>query len=108
MFETPADLLAQLITIGDKLIAADKLNFVAPNTIKRILHLIREASKHHKLDKETNQNLSKSIGGMSDFGFSQADRKGKSRDDLDFMDGGLRKLEFENVNTGMSTSRSTI
>ena len=41
LFETPADLLQQLITIGDKLIAADKLNFVAPNTIKRILHLIR-------------------------------------------------------------------
>tara|TARA_B110000285_G_C14999171_1_gene550508 strand:- start:766 stop:954 length:189 start_codon:yes stop_codon:yes gene_type:complete len=62
--------LEHLKTSGDKLIAADKLNFVAPNTIKRILHLIRQASIHHKLDKDINQNPNKSISGMSDFGFS--------------------------------------
>ena len=55
--------------VGEKIIAADKLNFVAPNTIKRILHVIREASKHLKMDKhDKTKTLNRSFSGMEDFG----------------------------------------
>ena len=63
-FDTPAKLLQEVKKIGHQLQQADKLNFVVPNTIKRILHIIREACHELKLDKHTDED----IKGMEDFG----------------------------------------
>jgi len=41
-FESSADLLFEVKRVGTRLSNADSLNFVVHNTIKRILHIIRE------------------------------------------------------------------
>ena len=42
-FGNASDLLEAVKCIGKQLERADSLNFVVPNTVKRILHIIREA-----------------------------------------------------------------
>ena len=50
--ELPANLLATVKAIGKRLSEADHLNFVVPNTVKRVLHIIREACKELRLEAE--------------------------------------------------------
>lgn len=68
-FNDPGKLLMEIKMFGDQIIKADKLNFVVPNTIKRIIHVFREACHQCKLDKELEKNTKiLGIGGMADFG----------------------------------------
>ena len=53
-YGSPAELLKFVTDLGTTLRSADKMNFVVPNTIKRILHVIREAQSHCKLDHQSN------------------------------------------------------
>ena len=50
MWESPAKLLLKVKEIGEKLRAADRFNYVVPNTVKRVLHVIREACEELKID----------------------------------------------------------
>ena len=54
--DEPAQLLDNVKKIGEKLSAADKLNFVVPNTVKRVLHILRESCKYYKIDEELSTN----------------------------------------------------
>ena len=38
--------------MGNRLRDADRLNFVVPNTVKRVLHILRESCKILKIDQE--------------------------------------------------------
>ena len=44
-WKTPADLLSEVKKMGNRLRDADRLNFVVPNTVKRVLHILRESCK---------------------------------------------------------------
>lgn len=44
-WEAPAELLPNVKAIGKRLSEADKMNFVVQNTVKRVLHILREAYK---------------------------------------------------------------
>lgn len=48
--ELPANLLVHVKSIGKRLSEADNLNFVVPNTAKRVLHIIREACKELRIE----------------------------------------------------------
>ena len=50
LWESPAKLLLKVKEIGEKLREADKFNYVVPNTVKRVLHVIREAAEELKID----------------------------------------------------------
>ena len=50
--DVPANLLDQVKALGKRLSEADNLNFVVPNTVKRVLHIIREACKELRLETE--------------------------------------------------------
>ena len=50
--DLPASLLEQVSTLGNRLSEADQLNFVVPNTVKRVLHIIREACKELRIETE--------------------------------------------------------
>ena len=43
------DLFQSLQKIGQKLIQADKMNFVVMNIVKRILHIVRERAQQFKI-----------------------------------------------------------
>ena len=51
-WQTPDQLLRTVKRIGTQLREADKMNFVVPNTVKRVLHVIREACKELRLEQE--------------------------------------------------------
>lgn len=44
-WDAPSELLPNVKKIGKKLSEADRLNFVVQNTVKRVLHILREAYK---------------------------------------------------------------
>lgn len=52
MWNTPAELLLKVKEMGNRLRDADRLNFVVPNTVKRVLHILRESCKILKIDYE--------------------------------------------------------
>jgi translation initiation factor 2B subunit (eIF-2B alpha/beta/delta family) len=84
---SPTDLLESVSTLGTTLRSSDKMNFVVPNTIKRILHVIREAKTHYKFDNVTND-----VQGMIDFGdvtnFSR-----QALDDSNLFESGMKHFE---------------
>ena len=96
--------------IGEKLSAADKLNFVVPNTVKRVLHILRESCKYYKIDqelsdKDNNQKMS-TIENMQDFG-----KKNQGTvDDFDFSKNldRLQKGSFASSRKTMATPKATI
>jgi translation initiation factor 2B subunit (eIF-2B alpha/beta/delta family) len=50
--KSPGEVLLQVKQIGERLKNADQNNFVVPNMVKRILHIIRVVCKKLKLENQ--------------------------------------------------------
>ena len=50
--KSPGEVLQQVKQFGEKLKNADQNNFVVPNMVKRVLHIIRETCRRLKLEKQ--------------------------------------------------------
>lgn len=96
-YDNPNVLLQYVLEIGQKLQRADKLNFVVPNTIKRILHVIREAQAECKFSKDDDPT---DLKGLADFGRLNIVKERVSNDDsmmfeqsrMKFEEGGRKQL----------------
>lgn len=83
-FDNPGKLIAKVKEMGKQLAEADNMNFVVPNTVKRILHQIREACNELKLNKFLQAEECDSpqkFKGMEDFGKARSKFKKISFDD---------------------------
>ena len=45
LWDDPSELLPEVKVIGKRLSEADRMNFVVQNTVKRVLHVLRETYK---------------------------------------------------------------
>ena len=80
-----------------------------PNTVKRIVHQIREATAELKLDKYLNQNVSpQKFTGMDDFGKARSKFKSMAYDDLDASEEQESELKSELSKKNKLQRRQTV
>ena len=100
--DLPANLLELVTSLGKRLSEADHLNFVVPNTVKRVLHIIREACKDLRIETEV----------PSDEGKKEIERKkgaGKqAADDFALFDLNLKKLNEKNAGAKFLQRKTTV
>lgn len=102
-YESPNDLLTYVQETGQKLQKADTLNFVVPNTIKRILHIIREAQNECKFIKNEQNN---DLKGLIDFGKITLVKERVSYDDSMMFE--KRQNQFDTDSKKTSQRKTTV
>lgn len=88
-YGAPAELLKFVSDLGSTLRSADKMNFVVPNTIKRILHVIREAQTHLKFENQTND-----VEGLVDLGVVKRHERAAADDSSLFFQNQMQHFEM--------------